>query len=126
MERVLPQLLHHFYQANVPEKTVEYGLRLAKTSIEAFSGEEAARSARTALEFLDEEWEGDRSLEGEARVLLARAHRMAGEVDGALREAQAAVRVFEQQGQPARAVGALVLGAETAWQGRRSEEASRW
>lgn len=126
LERVLPQLVHHFFQGDVPDKTVDYALRLAKASLDAFSAEEAARPAKTALEFLDEEWEGDRSLEGEARVLLARAHRMAGEVDGALREAQAAVRVFEQQGQPARAVGALVLGAETAWQGRRSEEASRW
>ena len=49
-----------------------------KSSLEAFSAEEAARAAKTVLEFLDEEWEGDRALEGEARLLLARAQRMAG------------------------------------------------
>jgi predicted ATPase len=48
-ERILPQLLHHFYQGDVPEKTVEYGLQLAKASLDAFSPEEAARAAKTAL-----------------------------------------------------------------------------
>ncbi|MFI5183824.1 MAG: protein kinase, partial [Vicinamibacteria bacterium] len=66
LERVLPQLVHHFSQGDVPDKTVAYGLRLAKSSLDAFSAEEAARSAKTTLEFLDEEWEGERSLEGEA------------------------------------------------------------
>jgi ABC-type transport system substrate-binding protein len=126
IERVLPQLLHHFYQADVPEKTVEYGLRLSKTSIEAFSAEEAARSARTALEFLDEEWEGERLLEGEARILLAKAHRMSGDIDAALKECASAHRVFEQQGDSGRAISALALAADTAWQARRSEEAGRW
>ena len=90
---------------------MEYGLRLARTSLEAFSAEEAIRSARMALEFLDEEWEGDAALEGEARVLLARSHRMAGDVDGALSETEAAVRVFEHEKQPARAVAALLFAA---------------
>jgi ABC-type transport system substrate-binding protein len=125
-ERILPQLVHHFYQGDVPEKTVEYGLQLARASLDAFSAEEATRAAKTALEFLDEEWEGDRSLEGEARTLLARAHRMAGDIDGALREAAAAARVFEQQNQPARAVGPLVLAAETAWHARRTEQTGRF
>ena len=126
LERVLPQLLHHFFQGDVPEKTVEYGLREARASLEAFSAEEAARAAKTALEFLDKEWEGERALEGDVRVLLARAHRMSGDIEGALREATTAVRVFEQEKQPARAAGALLLAAETAWQARRSEEATRW
>jgi ABC-type transport system substrate-binding protein len=126
VERVLPLLVHHFSQGDVPEKTVDYGLQLARTSLDSFSAEEATRATRTALEFLDDQWEGDRALEGEARVLLARAHRMAGDVDGALRETEAAVQVFEQEKQPARAVGALVLAAEAAWQGRRTEETARW
>jgi ABC-type transport system substrate-binding protein len=126
LERVLPQLLHHFFQGDVPDKTVEYGLRLARSSLDAFSAEEAARSAKTALEFLDEEWEGERFLEGEARMLLARALRMAGDIDGALREAAAAIRVFEEKRETARAVGALLLAAETAWQARRSEETGRF
>ncbi|HJS57638.1 MAG TPA: ABC transporter substrate-binding protein [Vicinamibacteria bacterium] len=125
-DRVLPQLMHHFSQGDVPDKTVEYGLRLARTSLDSWSAEEAVRSARTALEFLDDEWEGDRTLEGEARTLQARAHRMAGNIDAALKEADNAVRVFEREGMGERAVGALLLGAETAWQARRSEETSRW
>jgi ABC-type transport system substrate-binding protein len=126
LERALPQLVLHFSEGDVPDKTVEYALRLAKASLDAFSADEAARSAKTALSFLDEEWEGPRSLEGEARLLLARAHRMAGDVDGALREAAAAVRVFEQERQPARETAALFHAAETAWLARRTEEARRW
>jgi peptide/nickel transport system substrate-binding protein/oligopeptide transport system substrate-binding protein len=126
IDRVLPQLVHHFYQGDVADKAVEYGLRLARASLEAYSAEEAARSAKTALDFLDEEWEGDRSLEGEARMLLARANRLAGDIEGALQEAAAAARIFEQQSQAARAVGVLLLAAETAWQARRSEEAGTW
>jgi ABC-type transport system substrate-binding protein len=126
LERALPQLVHHFCLGDVPEKTVEYGLRLAKASLEAFSAEEAARAAKASLQFLDDEWEGDAALEGEARTLLARAYRMAGDIDGALREAAAAVRIFEQQKQPARSLPPMLLAAETAWQARRSEEASRW
>ena len=66
LERVYPQLVHHFSQGDVPDKTVEYGLLMAKAALDAFSPEEAARAARTVLEFLDEEWEGDPALEGEA------------------------------------------------------------
>jgi len=126
LDRVLPQLVHHFLQGDVADKTVDYALRLARSSLEAFSIEDAMRSAAAALTFLDEEWQGPRAVEGEARVLLARALRMTGEVERALREAAAAVRIFEQEGQPARAVEALVLAAETAWQARQSEETARW
>ncbi len=92
LERIYPQLVHHFSQGDVSDKTVEYGLRLAKTALYAFSAEEAGRAAKTVLEFLDEEWQGDSSLEGEARILLAQAHRMAGDVDAALKEAEVAGR----------------------------------
>lgn len=126
LERVYPQLVYHFSQGDVPDKSVEYGLRLAKTALDAFGAEEAARAAKTALEFLDEEWEGDRSVEGEARKLLAEAHRMAGDVDGVLKEAAAAIKVFERENQPSRAVPVLLLAAETAWQARRVEETTGW
>jgi ABC-type transport system substrate-binding protein len=126
LERVLPSLVHHFSQGDVPDKTVEYALRQARSSLEAFSADEAARAAKTVLEFVDDEWEGDRALEGEARLLLARAQRMAGDIDAALKEASVAVKVFEQEKQPSRAVAALVLAAETAWQVRRTDEARRW
>jgi ABC-type transport system substrate-binding protein len=126
LERVYPQLVYHFSQGDVPDKTVEYGLLLARTALDSFGAEEATRSAKTALEFLDEEWEGDATLEGEARMLLAQAYRMAGDVDGALKEAEGAIRIFEREAQPERSVSAIVLAVETAWQARRVEETTRW
>jgi ABC-type transport system substrate-binding protein len=126
LERILPQLVHHFDQGDVPDKAVEYGLRHARASLEAFSAEEAARAAKTALGYLDKEWEGERVLEGEAHLVLGRAQRMAGDIEGALREAAAAIRVFERESQLARLLPALLLAAETAWEGRRTEEAGRW
>ena len=127
LERIYPDLLHHFSQADVPEKTVEYGLKLARKSLDAFSPDDAARAAKTALEYLeDEEWNGDRSVEGDARVLLAEAHRMAGNPEGALREVEAAVRIFEKERQSEKTVAAILFAAETAWQGRRTEETRRW
>ncbi len=126
LERVYPQLVYHFSQGDVPDKTVEYGLRLARTALDAFSAEEAARSAKTALEFLDEEWEGERSLEARARILLAEAHRMSGDVDGALKEVESAIKIFEREDQYTDAVAGLMMAADTAWQARRIEEATRW
>jgi ABC-type transport system substrate-binding protein/serine/threonine protein kinase len=127
LERIYPELLHHFSQADNPEKTVEYGLKLARKSLDAFSADDASRAAKTALEYLeDDEWTGDRSLEGDARLLLAEAQRIAGNAEGALREAEAAVRIFERERQPERAVGGMLFAAETAWQARRTEETRRW
>jgi ABC-type transport system substrate-binding protein len=125
LERVYPQLVHHFSQGDVPDKTVEYGLRLAKTALDAFSAEEAARATKTVLDFLDDEWEGDRAVEGDARLLLAQAYRMAGDVDAALKEAEAAGKILERENQKSRAVSALLLAAETAWQARKVEETTR-
>ncbi len=126
LERVHPQLVYHYAEGDEPEKTVEYGLIHARRSLEAFSPEEALRAAGTALEFLDEEWEGDRSLEGEARSLLARAHQMRGDVAEGLRETEAAVEVFERTRKPERAVESIFQAAEMAWQARRAEEATVW
>src|SRR5258706_457595 len=47
LELVYPDLVHHFSQGDVPEKTVDYGLKLAKKSLDAFSPEEATRPAKT-------------------------------------------------------------------------------
>ncbi len=127
LERVYPDLVHHFSQADVPEKTVEYGLKLAEKSLDAFGADDAIRAAKTCLEFLeDDEWTGDPALVGEARLLLARAHRMAGNADGALREAEAAAKVFEKEKLADRKVGTILFAAETAWQERRVEETRRW
>jgi len=127
LERVYPDLVHHFSQADVPEKTVEYGLKLAQKSLDTFSPEDAIGVAKIALEFLeDEDWTGEHSLEGDARLLLARGHRMAGNIDGALREAQTAVEVFEEEKQSSPMAQAILFAAETAWQSRRIDEARRY
>jgi ABC-type transport system substrate-binding protein len=125
LERVYPQLVHHFSQGDVADKTVEYGLRMSKTALDAFSPEESARAARTVLEFLDDEWEGDPHVEIDARMLLAQAYRMAGDMDGALKEAETAVRLAEKQNQKAKGVSALLFATETAWQGRKVVETTR-
>ncbi|HEY5610528.1 MAG TPA: ABC transporter substrate-binding protein, partial [Thermoanaerobaculia bacterium] len=65
---------------------------------------------------------GDRRLQGEARLLLASAHRLASNIDAALREAEAAIRIFDDEKNAAQGVEALVLASETAWQGRRIDE----
>jgi len=127
LDRIYPQLVHHFSEGDVPEKTVEYGLQLAKNSLAAFSAEETIHVARTVLDFLeDEDWIGDRATAGEARVLLASAFRMAGNLDAALKESEAAIRIFEKEKHIHRALATALLAAETAWQGRRVEETSRW
>ena len=125
LERVYPQLVHHFSQGDVPDKTVEYGLRMAKTALDAFSPEESARAAKTVLEFLDEEWEGDPQLEIDARMLLAQAYRMAGDIDGALKEAETAARLADKQNQKAKTAWALSFATETAWQARKVVETTR-
>ena len=125
LERVYPQLVHHFSQGDVPDKTVEYGLRMSKTALDAFSPEESARAAKTVLEFLDDEWEGDPQLEIDARLLLAQAYRMAGDIDGALKEAETAARLAEKQNQKTKEVSALLFATEAAWQGRKVVETTR-
>lgn len=125
LERVYPQLVHHYSQGDVAEKTVEYGLRMSKAALDAFSPEESARAAKTVLEFLDDEWEGDPQLEGEARMLLAHAYRMAGDIDGALREAEGSGRVFEKERQKEKLVAALLFATDTAWQARKVVETTR-
>ncbi len=125
LERVYPQLVHHFSQGDVPDKTVEYGLRMTKAALDAFSPEESARAARTVLEFLDDEWEGDPQLEGDARMLLAHAYRMSGEIDNALKESENAGRVFDRENQKAKTVDALLFATETAWQARKVIETTR-
>ncbi len=127
LERVYPELVHHFWQGDVPDKTVEYGLKLAQKSLDTFSPEDAIRVAKITLEFLeDEEWDGDPALEGEARLMVAQGQRMTGNVEGAIREAETAVRVFEEKKQAGRAVGAILFVAEASWQARRIDDARRW
>ncbi|HVS04313.1 MAG TPA: ABC transporter substrate-binding protein [Thermoanaerobaculia bacterium] len=126
LDRVYAQLLYHSYEGEDAEKAVEYGLLHARKSLDAFSPDEAMRAARTALEFLTEDWDGDRSQEGEGRMVLAAAHRLAGDMPAALRETAAAVEVFERAKDPERALDALLAAARAAWQVRQTEETRRW
>nr|MDP9360265.1 DUF2791 family P-loop domain-containing protein [Acidobacteriota bacterium] len=127
LDRVYPQLLHHYSEGDVPEKSVQYGMKIAAKAIDAFSAEEAIRVLKIVIEYLeDEEWQGDPGASGEARLLSATANRMLGNIDVALREAENAAHIFEKTGQHAAAANALLLVSETAWQGRRVEETRRW
>lgn len=126
LDRVYGLLLHHYSQGDVAEKAVEYGFLAALKSLDAFSAEDAVSAVRTALEFLeDDDWAGDRALEGEARLLLAGAHRLQGNPNESLREAERAIRIFEREGQPAHEVRALLMAAEIAWDGRQVDDARR-
>jgi len=126
LERVYPQLVYHYAEADEPEKAVEFGLLHARKSLESWSPEEVIRSAGIALEFLDEEWEGEPTLEGEAKLLLAAGHEMAGDMSAALRDVESAIQVFERLNQPQKVVESLLTAATMAWHARRTDETSRW
>jgi ABC-type transport system substrate-binding protein len=126
LERIYPRLVYHYSEGDEPEKTVEYGLLHAEKSLDAFSPEEAIRSVKTALDFLDEEWEGDPDAEGQARALLARGLQMSGDIDGALKEIAAAVKIYEREKRADRVVHALLGAARIAWQARRPSESRQW
>jgi ABC-type transport system substrate-binding protein len=125
LERVYPELLHHFTEGDVPEKRVAYGLKLARKSIDSFGADEALRVLRATIDVL-EDAEDDKAAEGEARALLARAHRMAGDVGAALDESEKALETLSEAGDAPRALETLLFAAETAWQARRVEETRRW
>jgi ABC-type transport system substrate-binding protein len=126
LEGVYPQLVYHFAEGDEPEKTVEYGLLHARKSLDSFSSDDAIRSAKAALDFLDDDWEGDPAVEGEARMLLARGHRMAGDPAGALREIPAAIKALDRRGDPKQMAAALLVAAKTAWQARKTDETRGW
>jgi len=125
-ERVYPQLVHHFSEGDVAEKTVEYALALARRALESLSPENAMRAARTALEFVDDKDPSPPVALGELLEILAEAHRAAGNHERAFREAGNAARAFEKAKAPHEASRAALVAAETAWQGRQVAEARRW
>ncbi|MEW6731414.1 MAG: protein kinase [Acidobacteriota bacterium] len=127
LDRIYHKLMHHFSLGDVAEKAVEYGLKVASKSLEAFSPEEVIKAAKTALEFLeDESWKVDRALEGEARTLLAEAYRMQGNLEHAIKETQKAITIFQQEGILTHTVAALFMAAEIAWTDRRIDETRYW
>jgi ABC-type transport system substrate-binding protein len=126
LERVSATLLHHYAEGDVPERSVHFGAQAARQALAAYNPDEAIRAARTALEFLDEEWDGDPAAVGEVRELLAAAHRMAGNLDGALREVEAAIAAYRRLGRQGDEVRCLLLAARTAWQARHTDDTRRW
>ncbi|PWT87900.1 MAG: hypothetical protein C5B54_11555, partial [Acidobacteria bacterium] len=125
LERVYAQLFDHYAQADVPEKVIEYGFLLAKKSLDTFSPEDAIRTIRTVLDFVAEDAD-DRSAVGEARTLLASAHRMSGNIGAALKELELAVEIFDKDHQNAKVLSTILAAAEIAWQGMKGNEARRW
>ncbi len=126
LERVYAKLLHHYAEGDVPERSVFYGLREARHSLDSFSSDEAIRAGRLALEFLDEDWEGDPRAVAEVHELLAEAYRMAGDLDSALREAELAITCYARLKIVDAEVGGLLFAARTAWQARRTDDTRRW
>ncbi len=126
LERFYPLLVHHYAQGDVPEKVIEYGMKQARKHMAAFGSENAVRAVRTVLEFLDEGEAGHEQIGADARAILSAALRLEGDFDGSLR-ASASVIDFLEKGPDTRALAnALVTAAETAWDGRRIDEARKW
>lgn len=126
LERVYPQLMHNYLHGDVPEKVVEYGLKLAGKSLEAYSAEDAIRSVRIVLDSLEEVGGENQSLEAKARMILSEAQRMTGNIDAALKELAEAIQIHERSNHHSEAVHAILAATETAWEGRRVDEAKRW
>jgi len=126
LDRIYPQLVHHFSEGDVPEKTISYGMVAARKSLDAFSPEPTIEVIRTVLDFLEDGDLADPRTEGDARMLLVAAHRMSGNVDAALREAEAAGRAYQKAKSDRNVAHALLAAAETSWEGRRVEEARKW
>ena len=126
LDRIYPVLVHHYEEGDVGEKVIEFGMELARRSLEALSPDDALRAARTVLDFVQEEEGQATVLEGEVRSLLAEAYRMRGNLDTALQELELAIAVLENRKETARLLDAVVLAAETSWEGRKIDETKRW
>ena len=111
----------------MPEKTVDYALKLARKSLDTFSPEDAIRVAKIALEFLeDEDWSGDPSIEGEARLMHAQGQRMTGTSTAPCARRRPPRRCSTRpSSRPVRS-SAILFAAEAAWQARRIDDARRW
>lgn len=125
LHRVYARLVHHFAEGDVPDKTIQYALALAREALTGFGSEVAVRALRVALEFVEDEVAGG-GREAELRSLLATALQDEGHLDNALKEAAKAVRVAERAGAMVEASTAALRAAEIAWQGRRIEETRHW
>lgn len=125
IERVLPQLVHHYAHGDVADKTVVHATHLARQALDAWSPREAVRAMRTAVGFLERDG-ADAARKGEARLLLAEALEMAGEIDDGLRELGVASDSFSRARNRARELEVMVIAAERSWKNRRIDAARRW
>jgi len=127
LDRVLPQLVHHFYEGDAAEETVGYALDLARRLLDSWSPEDAVRVSKKALELVDEgEVEGSAARRGELWSIVARSLHAMGRTAGALRRFELALDGYRAAGDEARAAEVALFAARVAWQGRRPEEARRW
>lgn len=128
-ERAAHLLLRHFSASDDAAKALRYGTLYARLSLDAYCWDDAVYAARTALPYADDP-ESGRASDGresaELRLLLARALGARGEIGEALAEAERALRLFEELGDPTCAAEACLCLAETAWRGRRVETTRRW
>ena len=126
LDRVYPQLLHHYMNGDVAEKVIEYGLKLARKSLDAFSTEDAMRSTRIVLDLMKEGPNRKPLVEAEARTLLAQAHRMFGDIHEALEQLQRVVDIYESERQKPEALIWIVSAAEMAWEWRKVDVMKKW
>ncbi|MEM1180639.1 MAG: ABC transporter substrate-binding protein, partial [Acidobacteriota bacterium] len=127
LERVLPKLVEHCRSADLPEKTVSYGLELARRSLELSSAKEAAKAARIVLEFA-EDLDGSEGQLATARAtaILAKAAADGGDSERSLRFAGEAADLFHQLGERAEEARASLMAADIAWSGRQVDAVRRW
>ena len=139
LERVFPRLLHHWAGADSPARAVPYGLLHVRQLLAGSSWEDVLRTARLTLDFLEEDAAGTgeifvgakvpalleeidlRGAEGELRLAVAAALRATGQVDGALREAEKALRADDRAALAEAAARAAFFLAETCFANRRIE-----
>jgi ABC-type transport system substrate-binding protein len=123
---VLPQLVLHYSEADVPDKVIVYGLDLAERSLAARAAEDAANAARAVIDALTGEDAAEWSTEGRARRLLAEALVLGFAYGEALRQFGAAALAYERAGESGTSLEAVARAARVAWEAQLVEEARRW
>lgn len=127
LDRVHASLVHHFYEGDVPEKTVVYALALAHNLLETWSPEDAIRACKKALEFAEEEEVEDaRRVQAELHRLVAQAHSALGQSSSALLRADKALKAYREIGSLKDAAEVALFAARVAWQNRQVRETRRW
>jgi hypothetical protein len=120
LERVLPQLVQHFFQGDVPDKTVGWpaprevlARNLQRRGRDPLGIDRASPSSTQT-------GKGPRELEGDARLLLAKASRMTGDLETARRSGRGQQDL--RAGKRADTAGrGAPLAADTSRQARQPE-----